>query len=156
MIYFIQYGTNGPIKIGYTDNDVQTRLNQLQTGCPYELKLLWVYTDNFYTESQIHEMFSHERIRGEWFYPCEQLISFIETELGNHFEVKTNNGRDLTIIESYDGNDEINISTAKCYQATGRQKYTTLFHKFNKNEIYINPADKATVVMVNGWVCNEE
>ena len=72
VIYFIQCGENGPIKIGYTDNGVETRMAQLQTGCPYELRLLWVYTGNDLTESQLHKEFAHERIRGEWFRPSSR------------------------------------------------------------------------------------
>jgi len=101
MIYFIQCGTNGPIKIGYTDNDVQSRLNQLQTACPYELKLLWYCQGNQSYESEIHECLSHERIRGEWFRPGKSVLDFIDDDATNNWEIKTTDEADgLSITES--------------------------------------------------------
>ena len=147
MIYFIQCGTNGPIKIGYTDNDVQARMAQLQTGCPYELRLLWVYNGEDYTEAQVHSELSHERVRGEWFHPTREVFGFIESEMGNQFEIKTKNGRSLSLIESYDCEDEITLNTKD--KDVGGRRFTTIFNKFNRNEIYIDPTDEQTFVAVN-------
>ncbi len=55
-------------KIGIA-NDVQSRLAQLSTGNPFELKVLAVY--DFYNaepvERAIHQKFANTRKRGEWF-----------------------------------------------------------------------------------------
>lgn len=76
-IYFIQCGKNGPIKIGKTSNGIEERMAQLQTGCPYELRLLCVFTDVDYKESEIHKRFRHERVRGEWYRPSIRLFKFM-------------------------------------------------------------------------------
>lgn len=103
MIYFIQCGENGPIKIGQSD-DVEARMSQLQIACPYKLKLLWVYTGNMYTEKDIHREFSHERIRGEWFHPSRRLFKSIEKNLCNIFEFCAQNlGYMYSLIERYPG-----------------------------------------------------
>lgn len=98
-IYFIQAGTNGPIKIGQTNNGIKERIAQLQTGCPYELKLIWLYGGDTYTEHEIHGEFQHERIRGEWFRPTKDLICFIEENLYNRYEVVAPNYGHVVLYE---------------------------------------------------------
>jgi hypothetical protein len=55
-------------KIGIA-NDVQSRLAQLSTGNPFELKLLASYSfeNAEVVERSIHQRFSNKRVRGEWF-----------------------------------------------------------------------------------------
>lgn len=98
-IYFIQAGTNGPIKIGQTSNGIKERMAQLQTGCPYELKLIWLYTGDDFTEQDLHKEFAHERVRGEWFRPTKDLFSFIRCNLENRFKIELPNGEPVDIIE---------------------------------------------------------
>jgi len=74
MIYFIQVGTDGPIKIGAAINP-EERVASLQTGCPDELKL--IFTSQKYTEKELQDKFSFDRIRGEWFKPYN-ILKFIE------------------------------------------------------------------------------
>jgi hypothetical protein len=108
MIYFIQAGKNGPIKIGKTDNEIENRIRQLQIGCPYELKLLWLYKDDDYSEAEIHETFAHERIRGEWFHPTKKLLEFINDKCANTYEILTQS-ENLIVIQ--DSLEEICIYT---------------------------------------------
>ena len=78
MIYFIQAGKNGPIKIGDSDT-IHERLEDLQVGCPYKLRLLFVYNGRDYDEFELHEHFKHEHIRGEWFRPARAIRDFNKT-----------------------------------------------------------------------------
>ena len=100
MIYFIQSGTNGPIKIGQSDNP-EERMAQLQIGCPYKLKLIWVYKGADITESELHAEFGHERIRGEWFRPSKKIFRFMSEELGNYYEVELNDNKTIGISEDF-------------------------------------------------------
>ena len=75
MIYFMQAGKNGPIKIGDSE-EIHDRIEQLQVGCPYELRLLFVYNDRDFDEIELHEHFKHEHIRGEWFRPARAIKEF--------------------------------------------------------------------------------
>jgi len=74
MIYFIQMGSNGPIKIGQA-NKPNRRLAELQTASPYKLYLLTTTRD--YQEKRLHGRFAHLRLEGEWFTPESDLLDFI-------------------------------------------------------------------------------
>jgi len=101
-IYFIQCGTNGPIKIGYTNKDVKERLSQLQTACPYELKLLWVTDGDQEDEQKMHESLKHENIRGEWFRPGKDVLAAVR-DSDNEYIVEMNNYENIDIYENYGG-----------------------------------------------------
>ena len=63
--------------MGYSGTDtLHTRLETLQVASPYELKVLWVYNGRDYSEADLHNLFKHEHIRGEWFRPGRKLLSF--------------------------------------------------------------------------------
>lgn len=68
FVYFINCNNKG-IKIGYTKNDPMKRLKQLQTGCLYDLQLLYIIDNADYeTEQYYHRYFSSMyNIRGEYY-----------------------------------------------------------------------------------------
>jgi len=70
MVYFIQEGDSGPIKIGKTV-DPHGRLAQLQTGNPSSLHLLLAVRGGTKRERKLHERLGDYRLRddGEWFAP---------------------------------------------------------------------------------------
>lgn len=68
MVYFIQQGLDGPIKVGTADNP-DGRLSQLQTAHVEKLYLRAVRRGGYELERQLHERFAAGRIRGEWFRP---------------------------------------------------------------------------------------
>lgn len=79
VVYFIQIGEDGPIKIGMSRGNPIRRLQAMQTGMPYELRVMGVVAEEFgRTEGQLHERFDHLRLRGEWFRPEADLIAFIK------------------------------------------------------------------------------
>ena len=80
-IYFIQLGTNGPIKIGCSRNP-PNRLRTLQTSHPLEiLRLLGHFRGGPQVERGLHQTFASDRIRGEWFVCSPKLLKFIETTI---------------------------------------------------------------------------
>lgn len=76
MVYFITNGEN--IKIGYSKN-INKRLKQLNTGNDKKLYILGYIQGDKDKEKEIHKKFSKFRIRsnGEWFYPDQELIDFL-------------------------------------------------------------------------------
>ena len=78
MIYFVQVGDDGPIKIGIAE-DVKKRISKLQVAHFIELKLRLTIDGDERHESYLHEKFSLHRIRGEWFHPVSQLLEFIKS-----------------------------------------------------------------------------
>ena len=67
MIYFIQAGVLGPVKVGYTNSNPKGRLQSLQTGSPYKLRLIGHCGGNRTGERILHRMFEPFKMEGEWF-----------------------------------------------------------------------------------------
>jgi len=81
-VYFIQSIIGGPIKIGYTTEEVRRRLAALQTGNPHKLKILaWIHSPRT-REAELHAQFAHARLEGEWFSPVPELLALIESLRG--------------------------------------------------------------------------
>jgi hypothetical protein len=74
FIYFVQGESGGPIKIGFA-TDVKKRLASLQTGYPETLILLHSIPGNVKDEEYFHSKFMCFRLRGEWFRPCDDILS---------------------------------------------------------------------------------
>lgn len=70
MVYFMQQGETGPIKIGVSDHP-QTRRKRLQTGSPHELRIIrtFVAPDDNALENGLHKdpILREARMEGEWF-----------------------------------------------------------------------------------------
>ncbi len=69
-VYFFMCNGN-VVKIGVTD-DIERRLGEVQTGCPYEVrvrtKLIFdTRTEAFAMERHLHQTFRKHRTYGEWF-----------------------------------------------------------------------------------------
>lgn len=56
-------------KIGYTSVSIPKRIKELQTGCPYEIKLVDSYRSDYgrKIEKTLHNLYSHKHTWGEWF-----------------------------------------------------------------------------------------
>lgn len=78
VVYFIQAGQHGPIKIGFTTR-LEERLHDLQGGNPIQLRLLATIRGNASHEQLLHTQFQEHRVRGEWFRPTAQLLRLIQT-----------------------------------------------------------------------------
>ena len=70
FIYVIFIDTKNGIfyKVGKS-NSPMARISSHQTSCPFEVKVAGIYfsSDMGNEEREIHAMFSHKRVRGEWF-----------------------------------------------------------------------------------------
>jgi len=79
LVYLIQEGDCGPVKIGIAGNPAR-RLSTLQGGNPCKLHLRKVYRspNSALIESVTLMMFSYYRISGEWLSaPLAELDAFI-------------------------------------------------------------------------------
>jgi hypothetical protein len=79
LIYFVEADGSGLIKIGYTDDnhDPRSRLKQLETGCPFPLKLLGCVRGDRRKEGTLHRQFASYRSHLEWFFPGKGLLTYI-------------------------------------------------------------------------------
>lgn len=93
VIYFVQSGKDGPIKIGYTtQGSLRDRLSKLQTGNQSKMILLGIEIGDRSHETRLHQMFAPGRLRGEWFRPDNDLIAYIKTH-ATPVEVETKNAQ---------------------------------------------------------------
>ena len=79
VVYFIRAGNKGAIKIGVA-SDLAKRLETLQTGNPFELKVLATIPCSseqhaYDLERRMHKLFASKRIRGEWFCGTINFLS---------------------------------------------------------------------------------
>jgi hypothetical protein len=73
VIYYVVRGMDA-VKIGYTERDPISRLKELQTGCPDELRLVGVdFSGGLATEGVLHAQFADAHLRGEWFKLTEPI-----------------------------------------------------------------------------------
>lgn len=75
-LYFVQCGEDGPIKIGVS-REPWRRLQLLQNGCPYVLRMLGAVIGGVNLEPLLHQQFADYHIRGEWFEPVPELLAKI-------------------------------------------------------------------------------
>lgn len=112
MIYFIQCGKNGPIKIGVSEDPIE-RLRQLQTANPYELKLLWVHDPkklgDEITEQGLHAELEHENIRGEWFRPGKDVFEWMATCINETTVSLPGSNSSFEVFEHYGKKVDITI-----------------------------------------------
>lgn len=74
-VYFVSDGD--AIKIGFTSNGVDRRLEALRNGNPREIKVLATMRGTMDDEKRLHRRFAEYRVRGEWFKAAPELLDFI-------------------------------------------------------------------------------
>ena len=77
MIYFIQAGNDGPIKIGNAQNP-EVRRRELQTGNHEKLRLITEIPGDKEREDSIHNYLRSDRYRGEWFKATPEVLDYIK------------------------------------------------------------------------------
>jgi hypothetical protein len=81
LIYFIQAGRTGDIKIGWTKTDAGKRLKELQTGNSKRLRVLgFIPESDRDDEKALHKRFREFRQSGEWFADVTPIRDYIEAE----------------------------------------------------------------------------
>lgn len=79
-LYLIQSLETGYYKVGISKHPSK-RIQQLQTGSPCELRLVYVYKSENCSkiETTLHNQFSHLHREGEWFkMTLEHEVDFLE------------------------------------------------------------------------------
>lgn len=78
FVYFIRpVGLDGPIKIGCSTYPM-SRLNALMTWSPFPLEILAMAPGGHSDERRLHQRFSADRLRSEWFRTTRELIDLID------------------------------------------------------------------------------
>jgi hypothetical protein len=113
VIYFVQSGNDGPIKIGYT-SDVARRINKMQCDTPHKLHVLGVLDAEQNTEKELHSRFAPFRYRAEWYNPEQELLDYAK----EHMEPYADPNAEPSAIQ-------IAINLAKVKQGNGGVKELT-------------------------------
>ena len=87
-VYFVQSGTDGPIKIG-TAVDVPARIALLQIGNAEPLCLLGAVEGGQREERGYHILLATHRIRGEWFRPHSDVLAMVGKPLPERSLIRT-------------------------------------------------------------------
>jgi len=85
-IYLIQCIPFNYYKIGISKIKPKMRMSALQTGSPFELKILDIYLIDDYTkrEVQLHRKYKEKNVRGEWFLFEDDELELLKTELESY------------------------------------------------------------------------
>ncbi len=75
-LYFIQSGTGGPIKIGYT-KQLATRLKAIHMMNAGSVRFLGALSGNRTDEKRLHQKYASDRLHGEWFRLSPDLLLFL-------------------------------------------------------------------------------
>lgn len=87
LIYFVQAGDNGLIKIGKTSKFNKKRFVNMQVDSPQILKLLCTIEGDDNLETILQARFSEYCSHGEWFEPGAALIKFISEILNTDIDL---------------------------------------------------------------------
>lgn len=83
VVYFVQCGIDGPIKIGTTTN-LSARLSSLRTSQPHGLAVLAIADGGRELEKAYHKQFAAHRTVGEWFNPHSDILCEVNRLEGFH------------------------------------------------------------------------
>lgn len=79
VVYFLQAGPTGLVKIG-TSTNISTRVKELQKCSAEKLIILGFLRGSYELESKWHLRFQSLRVQGEWFKPDQKLLGTIKEE----------------------------------------------------------------------------
>lgn len=86
FVYFIGIGSEyvTHVKIGFTRGNPYARMRDLQTGCPFQMRMLGFVLGNMAQEAELHDVFKEHRCVGEWF----EFAYFVENNIRHQLEAK--------------------------------------------------------------------
>lgn len=84
-VYFARIGTDGPIKIGYTDRAPPRRITGLQCGCPWPISLIGHIEGNRAREIFLHAHLADYRMEGEWFAAHPVVLEAVAAVIAGRF-----------------------------------------------------------------------
>lgn len=78
--HFVYFVTAGPfLKIGKTSGAPDSRIKELQTGCPFPMQLVAHLPGGLRKERELHRKFDEYRAHGEWFRHEGRLAAFVQS-----------------------------------------------------------------------------
>lgn len=83
MVYIIAIGEPyiTHVKVGFTRGNPYARMRDLQTGCPYSMRMIGFMFGTVDRERELHDALSDERAQGEWFVYTNYVQNVISDTL---------------------------------------------------------------------------
>lgn len=125
MIYFLQCGEDGPIKIGCTEGSIVTRLRQLQGTSPHILIVRGVHNGDRQVEKDLHDRFRASWVRAEWFHPSEDLMEYIRNIEGGALAI-------YHAAERFDIRDQVSRVAQRKWTVESRMGYRAVVKQFKE------------------------
>ncbi|WP_443192884.1 GIY-YIG nuclease family protein [Methylobacterium sp. NMS14P] len=73
-VYLLWAEGTDRFKVGYTGGSVDARASQLETGCPYPIRILGERHWNSAGERRLHRLLDAYRVHREWFALPEAIV----------------------------------------------------------------------------------
>lgn len=97
-VYVIHALGTSRVKIGYSA-DPEKRLRELQTGSPFELRLLAKWPGSLDSELSAHRAFADHRCVGEWFeVDVQGIVPLVEASL--HLDLPNADGKLSSLLRT--------------------------------------------------------
>jgi hypothetical protein len=127
MLYVIQAIGHDLYKIGYSSADPERRLEDLQTGCPYDLKTILLMDGERADEARIHNFLKEKglHVRSEWFEIKSYHLFELLAEMALKREIKSNA---VSIYSS--------TASVKMFEEKVLDDWLTKFWKFEKQSSF--------------------
>lgn len=91
IIYFVTDLQN--IKIGFTNQDIKKRIQQLSTGNSSKIYLIGFRQGSINDEKYLHTKFMNEKSHGEWFKPVKEILDYINIQNEMNHTVECEDGK---------------------------------------------------------------
>lgn len=138
MVYIIVNEKELICKIGFS-KDPSARLINLQTGCPYPLKLERIIDGDINKERELHKVFDKFRLEGEWFIYNEEIREFFGIPLSNPVIMYIN---------------QINKLYTLSHAEYRLLSTLAMYIEYNTNEFYLNLKRKEELITMTGLKFN--
>lgn len=77
-VYFLRCKPFGPIKVGFTQGQVYSRVRALEQTTPHELEWIGAFAGTPADETEIKRHLKSDLIRNEWFHPTPAVLRVVE------------------------------------------------------------------------------
>lgn len=80
-VYLIKCSATKALKIGWTEDPVEKRMQTINHGNPYPLEIVTFFSGTKRDEKAAHKLFHKHHLRGEWFQFSDDIVKYFHQRL---------------------------------------------------------------------------